>query len=179
MSTENKKELIQKIIFFIRRNFFVLFFLTLITSLSFGFLVFYLFLFIPSNQEIISDIDKSEILINVELYQKLEEKIKNNYQDISQERIEDDFFDKQKVDLEIDLDDENSLEDISLEDLESILAQTLYQFYDLKGDNIPTIYERSLIWEELGLGQASEYRGDYNQNIIFLRELKTFFSDEN
>lgn len=63
-------------------------------------------------------------------------------------------------------------EDLSMEDLEDLLARTLFEFYEMRGEGMPPISERALLWEELGLGSAREYRGIYSQNIIFLRTLK-------
>ena len=42
---------------------------------------------------------------------------------------------------------------------------------------MPLISERALIWEDLGLGSADDYRGDYNQNIKLLEVLKEKMSN--
>ncbi len=177
------KNLPEKISLFVRNYFFVLFFLTFISSVVFGFLVFYFLVFIPYEKEI--DFKKEEeIVLDVDSYRSLEEKIENyqksfnkTTEDVVSEASEEDT--EESIFLENDNDDnQKDLEGISFEDLESILAQTIYEFYNFKGDRIPSIYQRSLIWKELGLGDSKDYRGDYNQNIIFLKQLKENFSKE-
>lgn len=69
-------------------------------------------------------------------------------------------------------------EDLSMEDLEDLLAQTLFEFYEMRGEGMPPISERALIWEELGLGNAQEYRGIYSQNILLLGTLKEMIDDD-
>lgn len=51
-------------------------------------------------------------------------------------------------------------------------ATTLYEFYKIKGGNLPTISERARMWQEKGLGKAEDYQGFYNQNINLLAALK-------
>jgi len=51
-------------------------------------------------------------------------------------------------------------------------TKTLFDFYAIKGEWLPSIPERSLIWEEKGLGLAGEYFGLRSQNDKLLNELK-------
>ena len=51
-------------------------------------------------------------------------------------------------------------------------ATTLFEFFLIKGDILPSIRERAKIWEEKGLGPAYEYQGFYGQNIKLLEKLK-------
>ncbi len=51
-------------------------------------------------------------------------------------------------------------------------ATTLFEFFLIKGDILPSIRERAKIWEEKGLGPAYEYQGFYEQNIRLLEMLK-------
>ena len=68
-------------------------------------------------------------------------------------REENNFLDKEKI-------------------TEALLIKTLFEFYILEEKDMPSISERSLIWENLGLGKAEEYKGLYYQNVIFLEALK-------
>lgn len=53
------------------------------------------------------------------------------------------------------------------------MANTLFEYYKTKGQKLPGISERSKTFEELGLGSASAYKGDYQQNVDLLERLKT------
>lgn len=53
------------------------------------------------------------------------------------------------------------------------MANTLYEYYKSKGGKLPSIAERSKTFEELGLGPASAYKGEYQQNVDLLARLKT------
>lgn len=53
------------------------------------------------------------------------------------------------------------------------MANTLYEYYKSKGQKLPGISERAKTFEELGLGQASAYKGEYQQNVDLLERLKT------
>ena len=53
------------------------------------------------------------------------------------------------------------------------MANTLLEHYKLKGQKLPGIAERSKTFEELGLGSASAYKGEYQQNVDLLERLKT------
>lgn len=55
-------------------------------------------------------------------------------------------------------------------------AINLYKFYLSREQSLPTIEERARLWEELGLGKASEYRGTVFQNQELLSRLIERFS---
>jgi hypothetical protein len=55
-------------------------------------------------------------------------------------------------------------------------AFNLYDFYNNTGGSL-LIKDRAKIWEELLLGDEDEYSGTYNQNILFLEELKKELTD--
>jgi hypothetical protein len=56
-------------------------------------------------------------------------------------------------------------------------AENLYEFYKNKGGSLLLIEDRAEIWEELLLGSEDGYFGTYNQNILFLEELKKELTD--
>jgi hypothetical protein len=56
-------------------------------------------------------------------------------------------------------------------------SSNLYEFYKTKGGELMLIEDRAEIWEELLLGNRDEYSGTYNQNILFLEELKKELTD--
>jgi len=53
------------------------------------------------------------------------------------------------------------------------MANTLFEYYKTKGQKLPGISDRSKTFEELGLGSASAYKGEYQQNVDLLERLKT------
>ena len=53
------------------------------------------------------------------------------------------------------------------------MANTLLEYYKLKGQKLPGITDRSKTFEDLGLGSASAYKGEYQQNVDLLERLKT------
>ena len=63
-------------------------------------------------------------------------------------------------------------EDFSAEEIEEMLARTIYQFYEKRGMGMPQISERAQVWEDFQLGSAEEYKGLYEQNVLLLRKLK-------
>jgi len=48
---------------------------------------------------------------------------------------------------------------------------TLYEYYTQQGLPLPSISERAKLYEQFGLGSASEYRGTAEQNTALLRKL--------
>lgn len=51
-------------------------------------------------------------------------------------------------------------------------AKTLSEWYQAQGKTLPSVQERSVIYQELGLGQASYYTGTAEQNTKLLSALK-------
>jgi len=64
--------------------------------------------------------------------------------------------------------------EIPLQNLQT--AINLYKFYLLKGEILSSLGDRAKLWEELGLGGASEYYGTIYQNQKLLDELKKIFN---
>ncbi len=57
----------------------------------------------------------------------------------------------------------------------AISATTLYEFYTAQGQRLPSVSQRSIIYEALGLGQASLYTGTGEQNAKLLSKLQGKF----
>lgn len=53
------------------------------------------------------------------------------------------------------------------------MANTLYEYYTGMGQALPSIQERSKIYEQQGLGSASTYAGTYDQNVALLGKLSS------
>jgi hypothetical protein len=68
--------------------------------------------------------------------------------------------------------DENNGDENPEETDRLLAAKSLFTFYYLKGEKLPLISERAIIWEEKGLGSRSEYSGLKYQNQILLDALK-------
>lgn len=52
-------------------------------------------------------------------------------------------------------------------------AKTLYEWYQAQGQTLPSVKERSVIYERLGLGSANYYTGTAEQNTKLLNALKS------
>lgn len=50
--------------------------------------------------------------------------------------------------------------------------KTLYEYYTGKGKKLPSVSERSTLFEQAGLGTSSEYRGTARQNVGLLGHLQ-------
>jgi len=53
-----------------------------------------------------------------------------------------------------------------------LAAESLSDFYIIRDGRIPLLWERALIWEELGLGSKDSYYGSEYQNKLLLAALK-------
>jgi hypothetical protein len=53
------------------------------------------------------------------------------------------------------------------------MANTLWEYYTSKGQKMPTIQERSKLYEQYGLGSGANYRGTAEQNTSLLKSLET------
>ncbi len=78
------------------------------------------------------------------------------------------IVDEIDVDIEVEVESSSRLTE---EDVDRLLTETLYEYYLQRGEDIPDIPERAVLWEDLGLGDKDDYHGYYHQNIIFLRKL--------
>jgi len=52
-----------------------------------------------------------------------------------------------------------------------IMATNLYEYYTGQGQNLPSVQERAVIYEQKGLGKASDYKGTSSQNQQLLGAL--------
>ncbi len=151
--------------FLTEKPIFSVIFIVLLCSFL-GVLFFYRYVLIPAGEDFV--IKEQDLQLNLESYENIvrrwdiEEK---RIETIERRRYQNIFLPKGE-----DAPSQRE-EDISPQELEDILSNTLYEFYSLRGDHMPPIEERALIWEELGLGKAQEYRGYYFQNVIFLNFL--------
>jgi hypothetical protein len=51
------------------------------------------------------------------------------------------------------------------------MATNLYEYYTSQGSNLPSVQERAVIYEQQGLGKASDYKGTATQNTQLLGKL--------
>jgi len=51
-------------------------------------------------------------------------------------------------------------------------ARTIFEFYSIKGQRAPSLWQRAIMWEEKGLGLRDEYKGTSYQNALLLKKLK-------
>lgn len=125
--------------------------------LGIGLLIFYFYIVIPQEKSFTFNEKVSKP--NRDLFLQVNEKW-------SEAEVEDENLQEEEFE------DNLNNEDISEGELEDILAETLFELYEFKEGNLPTIEERALVWEDLGLGDAQDYKGSFSQNILFLQKLK-------
>ncbi|MCD6550528.1 hypothetical protein J7K24_03215, partial [bacterium] len=66
-----------------------------------------------------------------------------------------------------------STEEVMSPEIEKLLgAKSLFEFYLIKGEKFPYLWQRAEIWEEKGLGLKDEYKGTEYQNNLLLKKLK-------
>lgn len=53
-----------------------------------------------------------------------------------------------------------------------LFASNIFDFYRIKKERFPSIWERAIIWEEKGFGKRENYYGSEYQNMILLQALK-------
>ncbi len=106
--------------------------------------------------------------------EKVDEEEAEDEEGDEEEREETDEDDKEETDEDDELPTDEDLENnnISDEELEDFLANTLFELYEFTEGSLPTVSERAKVWEDLGLGGQDEYVGSRSQNIKFLEELK-------
>lgn len=139
-------------------------FMVAVICATFGAIVSYKYIIFPMEGDFYHE--NGLVEIDTETYRKVREVW--DEREMRFERAEDRIFKDPLFPVDTNLIEEN----LSMEDLEDLLVQTLFEFYETKGEGMPPISERALIWEELGLGNAQEYQGIYSQNILLLRTLK-------
>ena len=139
-------------------------FIVAVLCVTFGSIVSYKYIFFPIEGDFYH---KNRLIeIDTEVYRKIR-KVWDE-KDMRFDQVKDRTF----KDPLFPVDTDRIEEGLSMEDLEDLLASTLFEFYEIRGEGMPPISERALIWEELGLGRSEEYRGIYSQNILLLRTLK-------
>jgi hypothetical protein len=53
-----------------------------------------------------------------------------------------------------------------------LFASNIFDFYRIKKEKLPSVWDRGIIWEEKGLGEKDDYYGSVYQNMILLQALK-------
>ncbi len=159
--------------FLIGKPLFSVFLFFLLSTLI-ALLIFYNYIFILPQKNI--SINWDAFIVNRNQYNNIFSKLNERMEKLEKKEEYDLFSPIIKNDKEaIRKDYFNETEEnqnIMEEELESILIQTLFDFYEINKNEMPPISERALIWEKLGLGSVEEYKGNYNQNINLLRALK-------
>lgn len=58
-------------------------------------------------------------------------------------------------------------------EIQKLLAtKNLFEFYSIKGEKVPYLWQRAEMWEAKGLGSKDEYKGTKYQNALLLEKLK-------
>jgi len=53
-----------------------------------------------------------------------------------------------------------------------LAAKSLFEFYSIKGEKVPYLWQRAQMWEDKGLGSKDQYKGTKYQNLLLLEKLK-------
>ena len=170
------KTLLKKII----SHSFVVVFVLIATAFLINNFLFNRFYFAPINKEVLfidNMINFDEDIHNEALHRW--EKKENSFLEADEKLYFDPFYPNfsMKKSGEKKLSIERTEELLSDPDIQALLRATnLYEFYNNKG-GLLLIEDRAEIWEELLLGSKNGYSGTYNQNILFLEELKKELTD--
>jgi hypothetical protein len=53
-----------------------------------------------------------------------------------------------------------------------LFAGNIFDFYRIKKEKFPSVFERAITWEQKGLGKRDDYYGSVYQNMLLLQALK-------
>ncbi len=151
-----------------------LIFISFSLLISFGGAIIFFNYFVIGSQERVFSQDVETPELRRELFARIAEERIAKEEGVDSEKDEDIEDDQGQESKEIKTDEESNQqvdEDISEEELEEVLADTLFELYEFTDGELPSIAERAVVWEDLGLGDREEYRGTYSQNILFLERL--------
>lgn len=153
----------------------------LVLALIFGSLIFYKYSFLAEKEK--PEVFEKPLQFKEKTYQevlKIWQKREERFEEADFKEYPDPFreikekppvMEEKKIEEEIIPEPiSESLSQLKIKELQA--ATNLDEFYKIKGEKLPLIAERAKIWEEKGLGSASEYWGFYYQNIKLLEELK-------
>ena len=165
MRNRNKNNIFERLALFLSGRPGITLSIFLTVCFLFGFLIFNHY--VIRLQEKDFEYDPEVKTANYQLYDKVA---------IQYGLIEEDLSDESEKEVEDEEGAESEVvadkEDISDEELEEVLADTLFDLYEFTEGSFPTISERAIVWQDLGLGSADNYRGTRRQNIEFLERLK-------
>ncbi len=154
-------------------NAFLTFLGILLFSLTLGALIFYQYS-ILAQKEKLEDIEKP-FKFKEETYQAILKTLGEReeiFKMIDLKQYPDPFRTKEEISTSF-----PELEGESEKETTFLVATTLFEFYLIKGEELPSVKERAKIWEEKGLGLANEYHGSDYQNFRLLEKLKRELTD--
>lgn len=173
------KNFFEKLALFLYRKAILVLIIFVIISVGVGYIIFQLLILNPLEEDF--NPAATTPTPNYELLNNLQKEESDLVQDpfrgdggVVEERQEDDETEEEVDKSEEDL--EETAEDLEVEEmtddqLESVLVDNLFELYEFTDGELPSISERAVVWEDLGLGDREEYRGTYSQNILFLERL--------
>ncbi len=167
MDNSNKKikKFFEKLALILYKRSILVLLIFVIISIGAGFAIFQILISNPLEKEFDSAV--STPTPNYDLLDDFQKE---------EEASEDPFIDEEDLQEEDEETVEETAEELEVEEmtdseLETVLADNLFELYEFTDGELPSISERSLVWEDLGLGDREEYRGTYSQNILFLERL--------
>ncbi|MGM0439187.1 MAG: hypothetical protein ACQEP3_01980 [Patescibacteria group bacterium] len=169
--TKTKKFFEKLALLLANKSIIVILFFILI-CLIIAFIIFNLYLTKVIEKEFV--IDQETSTVNYQLYDEVINDWKSSETEIDNDllRLEGDGENPEKEIEEGEEEEVVEEDNLSEEELESELADTLFELYEFTEGELPSLSERAIIWQDLGLGNSDNYRGTYSQNIELLKRLK-------
>ncbi len=182
------------------KNFLFVILSFILFSLLFSLFLIYFYIYLPTTGEFQPEgrvpVVREDLYQDLATYYQLEqeeleegngedlpreEDVEEDEEDIAEETGEEGLAEDAEEDEESgeDEEDEETEEqsEVNEEEIDSVLAETLFRYYRMSEEELPPISERALIWEEFGLGEADDYRGSYEQNVALLNYLRERMSN--
>ena len=159
---------------FLAQKAFLAFLFLFFLGSVFGLIIFYKYIFLTEKAEI--EILEAPLEFREKTYQtilKIWQEKEEKFREADFKQYPDLFREKKEIEFLPEEPEPEKIPEFQAEKKEYLLAaKTLYEFYRLKGEALPPIWQRAKIWEEKGLGAAFEYHGLSYQNQRLLEVLK-------
>lgn len=171
IKTKRIKEVLGQIPSIMGKHSFLLFLMLLGIVLILGGVVFYQYSILPSQKE--PSVSQKLLKIDQQQYSKVKEiweSKKKNFELASSKQFPDPFGVSKTKPSPKPPEEEPKKPEPSSSKLQQ--ASTLSEFYEIKGEPLPSVDQRSLMWQKQGLGSPSDYIGSSYQNFQLLQILK-------
>lgn len=161
----------KKIIKGLLNHLFLFFWVLVFFAFAIAGLIFYKYYLSIANLQLQSP----DIFIKVETdnYQKVISEWKNREKKSEEADLKEYFDPFREIKKEVVVNEKPAeKEPATLPAVVNLETKNLYDFYRLKGMDLPSIEERAKIWADKGLGKTEDYKGFFYQNLRLLEALQ-------